>query len=230
MRSLASRVATCLAGAAVLAIAGCGSGGDGAKATGDGSTASINGPTNAASSDGKSEKPSRDPLHPVVQFDTSLGKFSVELDADKAGLTVNNFLELVEKKFYDQTIIHQVAKGDIVLGGGFTADMKEKPAGNVPVRNEADKALKNVRGTIAKARGPSEIDSASPEFFFNLADNPRLDFQGRTPEKYGYCAFGRVISGMEVLDQIGEVAVEDGPDFPMKPVKTVLINSVKRIR
>jgi len=159
-----------------------------------------------------------------------MGKITIQLDAEKAPLTVANFLQYVQEGFYNGTIFHLVAKGDVVVGGGYTPDLKEKPTNRPPVRNEAHRALKNTRGTIAMARRPDATDSATCQFFFNLADNPRLDFQDQTPENYGFCAFGRVIEGMDVLDKIGQVPVEDLSDFPCKPVQPVVIRSVQQIR
>lgn len=209
-------------------VAGCGSRG-GSDSSGDsaGTTAAIQGPANAKPD--PAAKPAQDPLRPLVAVETSVGRVTLELDAEKAPLTVANFLDYVQSGFYNGTIFHLVAKGDVALGGGFTDDLQEKTP-RPPVRNEAHKALKNTRGTIAMVRRPDATDSATSQFFFNLNDNPRLDFQDQTAEKYGYCAFGRVVAGQEVLDKIGAVEVEDTPDFPMKPVKTVLINSMTRLR
>ena len=184
----------------------------------------------AASQQASSDSSGSDPLHPVVQIDTSLGKITVQLDAEKAPLTTANFLQYAKEGFYNGTIFHLVARGDIAVGGGYTPDLKEKPTTRPPVRNEAHRALKNTRGTIAMVRRPDATDSATCQFFFNLADNPRLDFQDQTPEKYGFCAFGQVIEGMDVLDKIGMAQVEDLPDFPLKPVQPIVIQSMQQIR
>ncbi len=176
--------------------------------------------------------------YPRVVINTSLGRVVVELDRQKADLTVRNFLDYVQSGHYDQTIFHQVLKDDIVLGGMFTADLAEK-ACTQPVRplyNEAHNGLKNTQGTIAMVRRIDVIDSATYQFFFNLADNPRLDHQANPepgtpsdPTKYGYCVFGRVVEGLDVLQKIGQMPVCDKPDFERTPVETVLIESAQRL-
>jgi cyclophilin family peptidyl-prolyl cis-trans isomerase len=212
---------------ALAGVAGCGSGG--AEGDPSASTAAATGDSGTSSTESKSGKPAQDPLHPIVVLETSLGKVKVQLDAEKARLTVDNFLRYVETGFYDQTIFHQAVAGDIVLGGAYAPDLTEKKA-DVPIRNEAHNGLKNARGTIAMVRRPDAIDSATCQFFFNLADNPRLDHQGRTEQEYGYCVFGRVVEGMEVVDKLGQVKVEDTTDFVRKPVETVMIKAARRIR
>ena len=138
----------------------------------------------------------------------------MRLDAEKAPLTVENFRNYVARGQYDQTIFHQVLKDpvQIVLGGGYTADLKEKSA-LTPIRNEAHNGLKNRRGTIAMARRPNNEDSATCQFFINIADNDVLDFKARTPEGYGYCVFGEVTTGMEVLDRIAKTPVHNVDKF-----------------
>ena len=225
--AVTSSLAVALAGAV-----GCGSGSDDGDSS-DGktpATAAIGDP--GASSVPNSGKPAQDPLHPIVALETSLGKITVELDAEKAPLTVDNFLYYVENGFYDQTIFHQAVEDEVVLGGGYSADLVEKKA-RTSIRNEAYKGLKNTRGTVAMVRQPDSIDSATCQFFFNLTDHPHLDHQAQTAEKaekYGYCVFGRVVEGLDVVEKIGRVEVEDAPDFPRKPVKTVLIKSARRVR
>jgi len=214
---------------AILAVSGCGKSGNSAS-SGQNSPPPAAMGSGAASQQASSDSSALDPLHPVVQIDTSLGKITVQLDAEKAPLTTANFLQYAKEGFYNGTIFHLVAKGDIVVGGGYTPDLKEKPTPRPPVRNEAHRALKNTRGTIAMVRRPDATDSATCQFFFNLADNPRLDFQDQTPEKYGFCAFGQVIEGMDVLDKIGMAQVEDLPDFPLKPVQPIVIQSIQQIR
>lgn len=170
-------------------------------------------------------------LYPEVVVETNHGTFVLRLDSEKAPLTVDNFLTYVDGGHYNGTIIHQVRSGDILLGGGYTEDFTEKPTRS-PVRNEADNGLKNVRGTIALARQPDTIDSSTCQFFLNLADNTHLDHHGRTPEEYGYCVFGKVIDGMEVLDLISQVPVEDkiidGETFVMAPKEPIVIKSMHR--
>ena len=176
-------------------------------------------------------KSDQDPQHPIYEFETSQGRFLVRLDAEKAPLTVDNFRNYVARGHYDLTIFHQVLKGSlqIVLGGGYTADLKEK-ATLTPIRNEAHNGLKNHRGTIAMARRPNDEDSASGQFFINIADNDALNFKSRTPEGYGYCVFGEVTEGMDVLDRIAKSPVHNVDKFKDLPVETVVIKSVRQVK
>ncbi|HWB09504.1 MAG TPA: peptidylprolyl isomerase [Pirellulales bacterium] len=171
----------------------------------------------------------RGPYYPTVTLKTNLGDLTIKLDPQAAPRTVNNFLTYVENGSYNQTIFHQVDKGYIVLGGAYTADLSER-AGRYPIPNEADNGRKNVRGTVAMARQPDEIDSSTCQFFINLSDNPHLDHHGDSPEDYGYCVFGEVVEGLEVLEKISAVEVEDRDDFKKLPVETVLIESAYRAR
>jgi cyclophilin family peptidyl-prolyl cis-trans isomerase len=165
---------------------------------------------------------------PTVRIETSLGTITVVLEPEKAPLTVRNFLSYVDDGHYDGTIFHQVVDGYIVLGGGFTPEFEEKPVLEA-IRNEAHNGLQNRRGTIAMARQADAIDSSTCQFFINLADNPELDHKDReAPEAYGYCVFGRVTEGLEVLDKIGKVQVQDREGFQMVPVQPVAIRSIKR--
>ena len=168
-------------------------------------------------------------LHPEVQVRTSAGEFTLRLDGEKAPLTVDNFLAYVQSGYYDGTIFHQVYNGFIVLGGGYDAQFKPKPT-ETTVRNEAHNRLKNRRGTVAMARQADAIDSAASQFFINLSDNASLDFTGSQPDQYGYCVFGEVISGMEVVDRIGKAKVHSTPQFENVPVRPVVIESVRRVK
>ena len=190
-------------------------------------TAAVRGPEDRPAAANR-----QDPLHPVVVFDTTAGSFTVRLDAEKARLTVDNFLRYVNNQYYDGTIIHQVQKNYpmVVLGGAMTRDLKEKTGQNLPVRNEADNGLKNRRGTIAMARRPDVIDSATAMFFINLSDNAVLDYKDRSPDRYGYCVFGEVTEGLDVVDNIAQVAVHDTPQATSTPVNVIAIKSVKQIR
>ena len=167
--------------------------------------------------------------YPIVALKTSLGEVTLKLDAKRAPRTVNNFLHYVHSGHYDQTIFHQVQEGYVVLGGSYAADLTEKD-GRYAISNEADNGLKNVRGTIAMARQPDEIDSATCQFFINLADNPNLDHHGETPEEYGFCVFGEVIKGMDVLDRMSRVEVEATEQFEQLPVETVLLETARRVK
>ncbi len=217
---------------------GCGSGGDGEKAgvdektssAADGGSAEADSLVRNSSADSQRAK-----AEPKVAIVTSLGTITVRLNPKKAVLTVQNFLQYVDDKHYDETIFHDVSKDYAVLGGGYTKDMKQKKE-QERIRNEAHNGLKNVRGTIAMVRKPDVIDSSTCQFMFNLADNDFLDHKdASTAEGYGYCVFGKVVDGMDILDKIGaqpvkEVAVPDGPPFQRVPVETVMIRSIRRIR
>lgn len=157
--------------------------------------------------------------NPIVLLKTSMGNIKIELYPDKAPVTVENFLNYVSSGQYDDTIFHRVIPGFMVQGGGFTVDFKQKPT-NSPIQNEADNGLKNTRGTLAMAR-TSDPNSASAQFFINLANNPFLDFKARTPSGWGYAVFGKVIEGMDVVDRIAKVktgAYEGHHDVPLDPV------------
>lgn len=138
-----------------------------------------------------------------VQLETTLGSITLELNDEKAPLTVANFLAYVKNGHYINTIFHRVIKGFMIQGGGLTADMNQKIAG-APVKNEAANGLSNARGTIAMARTPI-VDSATSQFFINTVDNTFLDHRDNTPNGYGYCVFGKVIEGMDVVDKIEKV-------------------------
>ncbi len=175
-------------------------------------------------------KPKRN-LHPEVVISTNLGDITLRLDSEKAPLTVDNFLTYADSGHYNGTIFHQVREGDILLAGGFTEDLIEKPT-QPPVRNEADNGLKNAKGTIALARQPDSIDSSTSQFFINMADNSHLDHHGRTPEEYGFCVFGQVTGGMDILEKLSHMPVEDrdvnGETFMMVPKQAVVVKNVLR--
>lgn len=176
------------------------------------------------------QKSTSDPNHPVVAIETSLGTITAVLDAEKSYQTTSNFLSYVEVGHYDQTIIHQVYKGQGFLAGGYGVNLTEKPS-RTPIRNEADNGLKNTRGTISMIRQPDQIDSATCQFFVNVADNPTLDHRDRTAEGYGYCVFGTVMpEGMAVVDQIAAAKVHDTQEFERTPVQAIVVKSIRRIR
>lgn len=158
---------------------------------------------------------------PRVAFDTSLGRFVAELDATKAPKSVENFLAYVKSGFFDGTIFHRVIAGFMVQGGGFTADMKQKPA-SAAIANEADNGLKNKRGTLAMAR-TMDPNSATAQFFVNLVDNAFLDHTGKNPRGWGYAVFGQVVEGMDVVDKIAAVKTATRGQFADVPAETVEI-------
>ncbi|MBI3461581.1 MAG: peptidyl-prolyl cis-trans isomerase [Planctomycetes bacterium] len=164
----------------------------------------------------------------VVVMKTNRGEVEIELDPEKAPRTVANFLHYVDDKFYDGTIFHRVIPTFMIQGGGFTCDLKDKKTRG-PIKNEADNGLKNERGTIAMARTP-EVDSATAEFFVNVVDSAFLNHEDETPKGYGYCVFGRVTKGMDVVDTIRNTKtrfVRKGV-FENVPVEPVIIESVRR--
>lgn len=211
--------------------AGCGSqdGPAGENGPAAGGSPQQGGVTGEPAADPGVEPPVAEPESPFpeVVIETSMGNITVKLDGEKAQLTVDNFLRYVDQGHYQNTIFHQVLKDYVILGGSYTPELTEKEA-DWPIFNQAQGGLKNLRATIAMARKPDEIDSATCQFFINLKDNPQLDHQGAAPDQYGYCVFGKVIEGMEIVDQIAGVAVHDTPDFEQIPVQTVLIKSIRR--
>lgn len=159
----------------------------------------------------------------MVVLKTTHGEIVIELYSDKAPVTVENFLAYVDAGHYDGTIFHRVLPKFMVQGGGFTEDMKEK-ANRAPIKNEADNGLKNERGTLAMAR-TQDVNSATAQFFINLADNAFLDHGGRD---FGYAVFGKVTEGMKVVDKIAAVKTADRGAFEGVPVKPVIIESARR--
>jgi cyclophilin family peptidyl-prolyl cis-trans isomerase len=162
---------------------------------------------------------SEDSASPRVALDTSKGRIVLELFADKAPLTVAQFLATVESGFYDGTVFHRVIKGFMVQGGGFSRDMRLKPT-DALLQNEADNGLKNTRGTVAMARKP-DPHSASVQFFINTVDNTFLNHTSKSPQGWGYAVFAAVVEGMDVVDAIAEVPTgQQGGmgDVPREPV------------
>jgi peptidyl-prolyl cis-trans isomerase B (cyclophilin B) len=164
--------------------------------------------------------------NPVVLIDTSMGPIKVELYEDKAPNTVKNFLSYVDKKHYDDKIFHRVISNFMIQGGGFDKDLNESKT-DAPIKNESANGLKNERGTIAMAR-TSDPDSATAQFYINVQDNAGLD-KARARDGVGYCVFGRVIDGMNVVDKIKEVQTGTKKGMRDVPAETVLIKSVKRV-
>lgn len=155
----------------------------------------------------------------MIKLHTSHGTITLELDHDKAPKTAANFEQYVRDGFYDGTLFHRVIDGFMIQGGGFTADMQQKPT-RAPIQNEAQNGLKNAAYTVAMARTP-DPNSATAQFFINVADNAFLDFRAPTAQGYGYCVFGRVSEGQDVVDRIRKVrtGMRDGhQDVPVEPV------------
>ncbi|MBQ4125615.1 MAG: peptidyl-prolyl cis-trans isomerase [Desulfovibrio sp.] len=164
--------------------------------------------------------------NPNVLLDTTEGEILIELYPDKAPETVANFLKYVDEGFYKNTIFHRVIKGFMIQGGGLTLKMEEKPT-NAPVKNEADNGLKNDRGTIAMAR-TMDPHSATAQFFINLVDNEFLNYSAPTVQGWGYCVFGKVVDGMDVVDKIGKTKTGSRPPYDDVPLDSVLINEASR--
>ena len=166
---------------------------------------------------------------PRVDLNTSAGKIRLELYPDAAPQTVENFLAYVKSKQYDGTQFHRVIQGFMIQGGGFTPAFVQKPASRPPLKNEAEQSSKagllNVPGTIAMAR-TGDPNSATTQFFINVADNKSLNFREPTPQGYGYTVFGKVVSGMNVVQKIAAQPTGAGGPFPKDvPVTPVLIKS-----
>jgi peptidyl-prolyl cis-trans isomerase B (cyclophilin B) len=164
---------------------------------------------------------------PKVVIETSMGDIEVELWPDRSPRTVENFLQYVDDGFYEGTIFHRVIPNFMVQGGGLDRDLNKKRTRR-PIQNEATAEKKNERGTLAMAR-TTKIDSATSQFFINLADNDFLDHTGESPEDYGYAVFGEVVDGMDVVDEMAEVETTQKEGRQNVPVRPVVINSVRRI-
>jgi len=166
--------------------------------------------------------------NPKVLIQTNKGPITLELDRDKAPVTVDNFLTYVDEGFYNGTVFHRVIDGFMIQGGGFDQDMKQKPTHD-PIENEADNGLKNERGTIAMAR-TSDPQSATAQFFINHKDNDFLNHTSKDSLGWGYAVFGKVIDGMEVVDEIATTPTGAGGPFPKDvPQSPIVIEQVTRI-
>ena len=157
----------------------------------------------------------------MVKLHTNFGEITIELDAEKAPITVANFLSYVESGFFADTIFHRVIDGFMIQGGGFTSEMTQKNT-NAPIKNEANNGLPNKKYTIAMARTPNP-DSASSQFFINVADNDFLNFSAPTSQGWGYCVFGKVTEGTEVVDKIAKVHTGSRNGHQDVPTESVII-------
>ena len=165
----------------------------------------------------------------MVTLKTNYGDIVLELNEEKAPKTVENFLKYVVSGHFDGTIFHRVIDGFMIQGGGFDQEMEQKPT-EKPIENEAANGLKNERGTIAMAR-TSDPNSATAQFFINVSDNDFLNYRGDSSSMIGYCVFGKVLKGMEVVDKIKAVpTTSKGPyqDFPKEPVVIESVTVEKR--
>lgn len=163
--------------------------------------------------------------NPQLVFETNRGDFIVELYPDKAPQTVANFMQYVDSGFYKDTIFHRVINRFMIQGGGFTADMSEKET-KAPVANEAGNGLLNEIGTLAMAR-TSDPDSATSQFFINLENNQFLNYQSPDPELIGYCVFGRVLKGMDVVREIAATPTGNKGPYSDVPKSAIVIHQIK---
>jgi len=164
----------------------------------------------------------------VVLIKTSKGDIKVKLYAKKAPITVKNFLKYVDSKHYNGTIFHRVISNFMIQGGGFTKNMTQK-ATKAPIKNEADNGLSNKRGTLAMAR-TGVVDSATNQFFINVKDNAFLDHKSKSPRGYGYCVFGKVIGGMDVVDKIKDSQTGHKGRYSDVPIEPIEIKEITRVK
>ena len=163
--------------------------------------------------------PTPAPGNPVVVITTSLGEITLELFKDRAPVSVENFLQYAKEGFYEGTIFHRVKPGYVIQAGGYTAEMVERST-RPPILNEATNGLRNTRGTVAMARTRA-LRSATSQFYINLVNNASLDHRSYSPEDFGYAVFGRVLSGMDVVDKIAATPTGmsgDHEDVPKTPI------------
>jgi peptidyl-prolyl cis-trans isomerase B (cyclophilin B) len=161
----------------------------------------------------------------MIKLNTNFGTITLELYADKAPVTVENFTNYVKDGFYDGTIFHRVINGFMIQGGGMEPGMTEKAA-NAPIKNEADNGLSNEVGTVAMAR-TMEPHSASAQFFINVSNNTFLDHRSPTPDGWGYAVFGKVVDGMDVVERIKGVETGNAGFHQDVPVEDVIIESAE---
>ena len=160
----------------------------------------------------------------MIVLSTSLGDITIELFPNEAPISAANFQQYVDDGFFDGTIFHRVIPGFVIQGGGFTADMTQKPTRD-PIKNEADNGMKNLRGTLSMARTQA-VDSATSQFFINLSDNAFLDHGSRD---FGYAVFARVTEGMDVVDKIAAAPTGDKGMHQNVPLEPVIVHNAKRL-
>lgn len=169
--------------------------------------------------------PTPAPGNPVAVISTSMGDITLELYKDRAPVSVENFLQYARDGFYEGTLFHRVKPGFMIQGGGYTESLVEKTT-RPPILNEAPNGLRNTRGTLAMAR-TRQLRSATSQFYINLANNSMLDHKSYSPEEYGYAVFGRVLSGMDVVDKIAATPTAPKGEHDDLPVTPVVIKGVK---
>ena len=163
----------------------------------------------------------------MIKLSTSMGEITLELDAEDAPITVENFLSYVDSGHYDNTIFHRVIPGFVIQGGGLVSGMQEKGTGT-PIQNEADNGLKNLTGAICMAR-TNDPHSATAQFFINLKDNQFLDHREKTESGWGYAVFGRVVSGMDVVEKIAAVETGNVDYHSDVPLEDVVLEKAERV-
>ena len=163
----------------------------------------------------------------MITMSTSMGEITLELDAENAPITVENFLSYVDSGHYDNTIFHRVIPGFVIQGGGMVSGMQEKGTGT-PIQNEADNGLKNLIGAICMAR-TNDPHSATAQFFINLKDNQSLDHTEKTESGWGYAVFGRVVSGMDVVEKIAAVDTGNVGYHSDVPLEDVVLEKAERV-
>jgi cyclophilin family peptidyl-prolyl cis-trans isomerase len=161
----------------------------------------------------------------MIRFETSLGAFTVEVDAESAPVSSENFLRYVDDGHFDGTVFHRVIPGFMIQGGGFAADMSQK-AVRKPIANEATNGLRNRRGSLAMAR-TNDVNSATAQFFINLVDNAFLDHK---PGNFGYAVFGHVVDGLDVIDKIAAVKTGRKQGHDDVPVEPVVVTAARRVK
>ena len=166
--------------------------------------------------------------NPQVLLETTMGNITIELDIQNAPDTGANFLAYVDDGYFVDTTFHRVIPNFMVQGGGITADMRDKPSKRAPIKNEANNGLKNERGTLAMAR-TGDPHSATSQFFINHNDNTFLDFSSESPQGWGYAVFGKVIDGMDVVDEIARVQTGNSGGHQDVPLETITITGASRL-
>jgi peptidyl-prolyl cis-trans isomerase B (cyclophilin B) len=164
----------------------------------------------------------------MVKLHTNHGTITLQLDAEKAPNTVKNFLSYVNAGFYENTIFHRVIDGFMIQGGGFEPGMKQKPV-NAPIQNEAGNGLSNDKYTVAMAR-TNDPHSATAQFFINIKDNSFLNYTAPNPQGYGYCVFGKVVEGMDIVDAIRHVKTGNKAGFQDVPQEDVIITKAEVVK
>lgn len=163
----------------------------------------------------------------MIKLHTNYGDITLELDSEKAPLTVQNFVDYVNSGNYDNTVFHRVIDGFMIQGGGFEPGMVQKPT-RTPIQNEAANGLKNDKYTVAMAR-TSDVHSATTQFFINVANNNFLNYSAPTSQGFGYCVFGKVVEGMDVVDKIAKVKTGNRAGHQNVPLENVLLEKAEVI-